>query len=49
LLEVQWGEVDWRPDTLVPPELFVDGSIGVPNTPGLGIELNEATVAAHRA
>ena len=49
LLEVQWGEVDWRPDTLVPRELFVNGSIGVPNTPGLGIELNEEIVAAHRA
>ena len=49
LLEVQWGEVDWRPDTLVPRELFVDGSIAVPNTPGLGIELNHAIIAAHRA
>lgn len=49
LLELQWGEVDWRPDTLVPREVFVDGSIGVPRTPGLGIELNEAVVAAHRA
>jgi galactonate dehydratase len=49
LLEVQWGEVDWRPNTLVPQEMFVSGSIAVPATPGLGIELNDAVVAAHRA
>jgi galactonate dehydratase len=49
LLELQWGEAEWRPDTLVPRELFVNGSIRVPNAPGFGIELNEAVVAAHRA
>jgi galactonate dehydratase len=49
LLELQWGEVDWRPDTLTPKELFVNGSISVPTTPGLGIELNEAIVSSHRA
>jgi len=30
LLGVQWGEVDWRPDSLTPRELFLDGSMSVP-------------------
>jgi galactonate dehydratase len=47
LLELQWGEVDWRGDVLNPPELFADGAIGVPNRPGFGIELNDTVVRAH--
>jgi galactonate dehydratase len=48
LLEFQWGEVDWRPDVLKPPERFENGTIHVPDRPGLGIELNEEVVRAHR-
>jgi galactonate dehydratase len=44
LLELQWGEVPWRSDVVVPREVFTDGSVRVPDTPGFGIELNERTV-----
>jgi galactonate dehydratase len=47
LLELQWGEVDWRHDVLNPPERFVNGTIGVPDRPGFGVELNEKVVRAH--
>ena len=45
-LELQYGEVGWRSDALVPPERFVDGSIQVPDRPGFGIELNEEVIQA---
>jgi galactonate dehydratase len=45
-IELQYGEVDWRPDVLVPPERFVDGAIAVPDRPGLGVELNEQVIRA---
>ena len=45
-LELQYGEVGWRSDMLVPPERFINGSIQVPDRPGFGIELNEATIRA---
>jgi galactonate dehydratase len=48
-LELQWGEVDWRSSVMTPPELFVDGTISVPDRPGFGVELNDAIVAAHPA
>jgi galactonate dehydratase len=47
ILEFQWGEVDWRHDLVSPPERFVNGTIGVPDRPGFGIELNEKVVRAH--
>lgn len=47
LLELQWGEVDWRGDVLTPPERFVNGAITVPETPGFGVELNDRVVRAH--
>ncbi len=40
ILEFQWGEVDWRADLFEPPERFVNGSIAVPDRPGLGLKLN---------
>lgn len=43
-LELQYGEVGWRSDALVPPERFVSGTIQVPDRPGFGIELNEAVI-----
>lgn len=47
-LELQWGEVPWRKDLLTPPEIFQDGSIRVPESPGFGVDLNESVVRAHR-
>src|SRR4030095_4269195 len=44
LLELQWGEVPWRSDVVVPREVFTDGSIRVPDAPGFGIELKERTI-----
>jgi galactonate dehydratase len=47
LLELQWGEVEWRGDVLEPREVFENGSIGVPDRPGFGVELNDRVVRAH--
>lgn len=41
ILELQWGEVDWRSDLLEPRETFVKGSIAVPDRPGFGVRLND--------
>ncbi|MBN4075953.1 MAG: hypothetical protein COA71_12880 [SAR86 cluster bacterium] len=43
-LELQYGEVDWRINALMPAEIFVDGMIKVPNLPGFGIALNEGVI-----
>jgi galactonate dehydratase len=43
-LELQYGEVGWRGDSLVPAERFVDGAIHVPDRPGFGIALNEDVI-----
>ena len=48
LLEVQWGEVDWRVDLVRPAEQFENGAIRVPDRPGFGIELDDALAARHR-
>ena len=40
-LELQWGEVDWRADVVVPSERVENGVMAVPQGPGLGVELNE--------
>ena len=47
LLELQWGEVDWRHEVVQPPELFVKGAIAVPDRPGFGVELNDRVVKSH--
>ena len=41
ILELQWGEVDWRGNLIRPAERFPNGTISVPEAPGLGITLNE--------
>ena len=41
LLELQWGEVDWRSDLIIPGERFEKGFIDVPSRPGFGIRLND--------
>jgi len=46
LLELQWGEVPWRPEVLNPPERFTGGAIAVPDRPGFGVELDDTVVRA---
>jgi len=47
-LEYAWGEAPWRASLITPGEEIVDGHILLPIEPGLGINLNDATVAEHR-
>ena len=47
ILEMQWGEAAWRGDLVDPPERFENGSIAVPDGPGLGVELNQAVARQH--
>ena len=47
-LELQYGEVAWRSEVLTPVESFTDGSIRVPGTPGFGVALDDAVIAANR-
>ena len=47
LLELQWGEVDWRHEVVQPAERFVQGTIRVPDSAGFGIDLNDRVVRAH--
>jgi galactonate dehydratase len=48
VLEYAFGEVDWRGGLIRPAERVEDGYIAVPDSPGLGIELDEAVAAAHQ-
>lgn len=41
-LEFAFGEVDWRPQLIEPPEDIVEGNLRVTERPGLGIDLNES-------
>jgi galactonate dehydratase len=43
-LEYPWGEAAWRDRLLAPSEVIVDGEIPVPDRPGLGFALDEATL-----
>jgi galactonate dehydratase len=45
-LELQYGEVNWRSDVVLPPERFVGGTIEISDRPGLGVALNEDVVRA---
>ncbi len=47
ILELAYGEVPWRGDLIDPPEPLDGGVLRVPDRPGLGITLNEKTVAEH--
>ena len=47
LLEFQWGEIGWRSDLITPAERFDNGRLHVPDTPGIGIELNDRVARAH--
>jgi L-alanine-DL-glutamate epimerase-like enolase superfamily enzyme len=48
ILELQWGEVSWRSELVIPPERFEHGSIGVPDRPGFGIRLNDRLAKLRR-
>ena len=48
-MEYAFGEVPWRGELIRPAERVVDGFVEVPDTPGLGIELDQAIAAAHAA
>ena len=39
ILEYAWGEVEWRAELTEPPEKISNGSIDIPDRPGLGITL----------
>jgi galactonate dehydratase len=45
-LELQYGEVSWRSDVVLPPERFVGGTIEISDRPGLGVALNEDVIRA---
>lgn len=47
ILELQWGEVGWRSELIVPEERFEKGSIQVPERPGFGIRLNDKLAKSH--
>ncbi len=47
ILELQWGEVDWRGDLVSPVERFDQGQIAVSGLPGFGIRLNDKLAGAH--
>ncbi|MDZ7639107.1 MAG: mandelate racemase/muconate lactonizing enzyme family protein [Bryobacterales bacterium] len=42
ILEMQWGEAEWRGELLDPPEIFANGEIAVPDAPGFGVKLSDA-------
>ncbi len=49
ILEFSYGEVPWRAEVLDPPENVVKGHIQLSAKPGLGVKLNEKTLARYKA
>jgi galactonate dehydratase len=49
ILEYAFGEAEWREALITPAEAMVDGFYTVPDAPGLGVSLDEATLRAHPA
>ncbi len=49
ILEFAYGEVPWRGELIDPPEDTAHGQLQVSSRPGLGIRLNEKTIAKYRA
>ncbi|WP_321473891.1 galactonate dehydratase [uncultured Paludibaculum sp.] len=47
MLETMLSDVDWRDDVVHETLEMVDGCLLIPDTPGLGVELDEAAAAAH--
>lgn len=48
ILELQWGEVDWRGELLDPPEQIAAGAMEIPQRPGFGISWNEKLARRYR-
>ena len=46
-LEYAFGEVDWRQQLTRPAERIGDSHIELPQSPGLGVKLDEGVLAAH--
>ncbi len=49
ILELGFGETDWRSDLVNPPESFNKGVMTLSDRAGLGIELNEKVAARQKA
>ena len=49
ILEFSYGEVPWRAELIDPPEALDKGCIQLSHLPGLGIALNEKTLAKYKA
>jgi galactonate dehydratase len=49
ILEFAFGEVPWRAELIDPPEDTSGGRLQVTSRPGLGIRLNEKTIAKYKA
>ena len=49
VLEYAFGEVPWREQLISPPERVEGGFMAVPESPGLGVELNQEIVQEHLA
>jgi galactonate dehydratase len=50
ILEFSYGEVPWRAEVIDPPENVLKGGyLAFTGKPGYGVELNEKTLAAHKA
>jgi galactonate dehydratase len=47
ILEFAYGEVPWRAELVDPPEELVNGYLTLSQRPGLGITLNEKTIARY--
>jgi galactonate dehydratase len=48
ILEFSYGEVPWRAELIDPPEALDKGNIVLSRLPGLGITLNEKTIAKYK-
>lgn len=48
ILELSYGEVPWRAELIDPPEQIEKGNLALTTRPGLGIRLNEKTVARYQ-
>lgn len=48
ILEFSYGEVPWRAEIVDPPELLEKGHIHLTRRPGLGVALNDRTIAKYK-
>ena len=48
ILEFSFGEVPWRAELIDPPEVMDKGYLSLSSRAGLGIRLNEKTLAKYK-